>query len=56
VIEALVEATGASAKSLFHLFRRTRAMTPMTYVHRVHLRHARALLTSPMADTSVGTE
>lgn len=52
-IEALVEETQTTARSLFYLFRRTYGISPMTYVGRVRLRHARAMLSSPTPLTSV---
>lgn len=52
-IEALVEETQTTARSLFYLFRRTYGISPMTYVNRVRLRHARAMLMHPTAETSV---
>lgn len=52
-IEAIVEETQTTARSLFHLFRRTYGISPMTYVSRVRLRYAHALLSAPAEDTSV---
>ncbi|MGV6875724.1 AraC family transcriptional regulator [Pseudochelatococcus sp. B33] len=52
-IEALVEETQTTARSLFYLFRRTYGISPMTYVSRVRLRYAREMLSNPTAETSV---
>jgi AraC-like DNA-binding protein len=52
-IEALTHVTQTSARSLFHLFKRTHGVSPMVYVKRVRLRHARSMLTRPTPDTSV---
>lgn len=54
-IEALVEVTQTTARSLFYLFQRTYGISPMTYVNRVRLRYARAMLSNPTPQTSVTT-
>ena len=56
-IEALSVASQTSARSLFHLFRRTYGYSPMVYVNRVRLRHARDMLMCPapgMTVTGIG--
>lgn len=52
-IEALLDATQTSARSLFHLFKRTHGVSPMVYVKRVRLRHARQMLSNPAPNTTV---
>lgn len=43
-IEALALVAGASARSLFHAFRRARGYSPMDFAKRVRLDHARRML------------
>jgi len=52
-IEALVAATNVSARSLFSSFKAGRGYSPMDFVKRVRLGHARQKLSRPEADTSV---
>lgn len=52
-IEALAAETQTTARSLFYLFRRTYGLSPMTYVNRVRLRHAYAMLNHPRPETTV---
>jgi AraC-like DNA-binding protein len=52
-VEALAVATGASARSIFHYFKEGRGYSPMAFVKQVRLRHARRMLMTPEADTSV---
>jgi AraC-like DNA-binding protein len=52
-IEALAEAAGVSARSLFKGFAKTHGCSPMNFVKRVRLRHARDLLTKPDNSTTV---
>ena len=53
-IEALVEASGASARTLFKAFAKTYGMSPMMFVKKLRLEHARRLLlTTPDTRTSV---
>jgi transcriptional regulator GlxA family with amidase domain len=52
-VEALVIATGVSARSLFHFFKQSRGYSPMAFLKRIRLQHARQLLTLPCAGTSV---
>jgi len=52
-IEALAMATGVSARSLFHSFKRTRGYSPMTLVKQIRLQKAKQMLSTPQADTSV---
>ena len=43
-IEQLARATSASARSIFHQFKRSRGQSPMAFVKQVRLRHARDML------------
>lgn len=43
-IEALALVTGVSARSLFHSFRKARGYSPMDFVKRIRLDHARRML------------
>lgn len=43
-IEGLACATSASARSLFHQFKRSRGQSPMAFVKQVRLQHAREML------------
>jgi transcriptional regulator GlxA family with amidase domain len=52
-IETLSQVTGTSPRSLFHLFRKTHGVSPMVHLHRIRLRHAKAMLSQPDAGTSV---
>jgi len=52
-IEALVAATGVSARSLFSSFRAARGYSPMDFVKRVRLGKAWQKLSRPNAETSV---
>ena len=52
-IEALVAATNISARSLFSSFKAGRGYSPMDFVKRVRLRHARQKLSTPDVGTSV---
>lgn len=52
-VETLAGAAQTTARSLFYLFRRTHGVSPMVYVQRVRLRHARAMLSNPTPATSV---
>jgi AraC-like DNA-binding protein len=52
-IEALAEVTGVSARTLFHSFKRSRGYSPMDFVKRLRLSHARKMLQDPDASTSV---
>lgn len=52
-IERLVEATGASARTLFRAFQRARACSPMAFARTVRLRRARAMLRSGDPNISV---
>lgn len=54
-VEALAEAAQTTARSLYYLFKRTHGVSPMVYVSRVRLRHARAMLASPAPGTNVTT-
>ena len=54
-IEALTEVTGASARSLFHLFRKSHGVSPMVYLRRVRLQHAREMLCRGDSKASVTT-
>jgi AraC-like DNA-binding protein len=52
-IEALVDASGVSARTLFKAFFKTHGISPMIFVKKLRLEHARRLLTTPDARTSV---
>lgn len=52
-IEALTQVTGTSARSLFHLFKRTYGVSPMVFVRKIRLRRAKSMLTNPTPQTSV---
>ncbi len=43
-IEELARATSASARSIFHQFKKDRGLSPMAFVKQVRLRHARDML------------
>ena len=45
-IEAIASATGASARSIYRAFRRTRGYTPLEFARRVRLEKARELVVS----------
>jgi AraC-like DNA-binding protein len=49
----LVKITGASARSIFQAFARTRGYSPKVFLKRARLTHARARLQSSSPDTSV---
>lgn len=52
-IEKLCDITETSARSLFHLFKKTYDVSPMVYLSKVRLRHAHELLSRPEPGTSV---
>jgi len=52
-IEALATATNVSTRSLFSSFKAGRGYSPMDFVKRVRLGHARQRLSKPDAETSV---
>lgn len=52
-IEAIAEATGASARVLFTAFRRSRGYSPMVFAKMQRLERARRLLQAPDAATTV---
>lgn len=52
-VEALALVTGVSTRSLFLSFQRSRGYSPMDFVKRVRLTHARAMLDRPHEATSV---
>lgn len=52
-VELLAQVTGASARSVFHAFRKSRGYSPMVFVKRVRLRHARRLLLAQERGTTV---
>ncbi len=54
-IEALALVTSSSARSLFASFKKSRGCSPMVFVKRVRLHHARDLLLQGGADVSVTT-
>jgi AraC-like DNA-binding protein len=52
-IERLAALTGASARSLFHTFKRARGYSPMTFLKQVRLRCAWQMLSSGDPETTV---
>ena len=52
-IENLVEATGVGARAIFKAFRQIRGYSPMAFAKMVRLKHARKMLASPNAETTV---
>ena len=52
-IEDLVEVSGASARSLFRTFKESRGCSPLEFARRLRLDHARRMLESPHAATTV---
>jgi AraC-like DNA-binding protein len=52
-IEEIADATGVGVRSIFFTFKRARGYTPMAFVQRVRLAHARRMLQRPDAATSV---
>jgi AraC-like DNA-binding protein len=54
-IESLAQVSGMSALALFRTFKKARGYSPLEFANQVRLRHARALLASPDAATTVQT-
>jgi AraC-like DNA-binding protein len=52
-VEALSIVTGASARSIFHFFKKSRGYSPMDFVRHKRLEHARTLLMDPHSRESV---
>ncbi|MGN1288208.1 MAG: helix-turn-helix domain-containing protein [Bradyrhizobium sp.] len=52
-IEALALVAGVSARTLFHSFRKRRGYSPMGFVKRIRLNHARWMLQDQRNSTSV---
>lgn len=52
-IDVLADVTGIGARSLFRSFEKERGYSPMAFVKKIRLQHARDLLTNPGANTSV---
>lgn len=52
-IESLAAVTGGSARSIFKAFKEARGVSPMAFVKRVRLTHARRMLQAPAEVTSV---
>src|SRR5271157_4583630 len=52
-IEGLAVAANASARSVFHAFKEFRGYSPMNFLKRVRLRHAREILAKPSSNESV---
>jgi transcriptional regulator GlxA family with amidase domain len=52
-VEALAIVANASVRSLFYSFRKSRGVSPMTFVRQVRLRHAKEMLISAGPETSV---
>jgi AraC-like DNA-binding protein len=53
MIESLAEICGVSARTLFRTFEKARGCSPMTFVKKVRLDHARRMLSTPDETTSV---
>jgi transcriptional regulator GlxA family with amidase domain len=51
-IEALAIVTGASARTIFHSFKRSRGYTPMDFVKNIRLQHAKAMLAAGATSVS----
>jgi transcriptional regulator GlxA family with amidase domain len=51
-IEALAIVSGASARAIFHTFKRSRGYTPMAFVKNVRLQHANAMLAAGATSVS----
>ncbi|MBR0956597.1 AraC family transcriptional regulator [Bradyrhizobium japonicum] len=54
-VEALALVAGVSARTLFHSFRKSRGYSPMEFVKRIRLNHARRMLQKADFSTSVTT-
>lgn len=52
-IEALALVANASVRSLFYSFKKSRGVSPMTFVKQVRMLHAKAMLTNAGTTTSV---
>ena len=52
-IEALAVVANASARSIFHSFKQHRRYSPMNFVKRVRLNHAREMLSASAPETTV---
>lgn len=52
-IEELASETGVGVRSMFITFKKARGYTPMSFLQRVRLQHARRMLQAPGAATSV---
>lgn len=52
-IEVLSDIAQTSARSLFHLFRRTYGVSPMVFARRIRLQRAKAMLSNPTPETTV---
>jgi AraC-like DNA-binding protein len=54
-VEALASAIDSSARSIQHAFKRSRGLSPMDFLRKIRLGHARRKLADPRVDTSVTT-
>jgi AraC-like DNA-binding protein len=52
-VEALALVTGTSVRSLFYSFKKSRGVSPMTFVRQVRLQHAKEMLAGAAPETSV---
>jgi AraC-like DNA-binding protein len=52
-VEALAFVADASVRSLFYSFKKSRGVSPMAFVRRVRLQHAKEMLVSARPETSV---
>jgi AraC-like DNA-binding protein len=52
-VEGLAAITGASVRSIFNSFKKSRGYSPMVFLKQVRLRHANEMLSRPDVNTSV---
>ena len=52
-LEGIAGACNTSIRSLFHTFKQSREYSPMEFLRRVRLAHARGLLTNPSQETRI---
>jgi AraC-like DNA-binding protein len=52
-IEAIAEATGVGVRSMFQTFKDARGYSPMTFLQRIRLEHAKRMLEAPDETTTV---
>jgi transcriptional regulator GlxA family with amidase domain len=54
-VEALALVANAGIRSLFYTFKKSRGVSPMTFVRQVRLRHAKEMLLGATAETTVAS-